>query len=83
MLNGPLGLLLRCVFPYRSGTPKRITADGILVPKDTKPDWDNLGKAVCDALTGVLCSDDGKFCRVTVEKYWGPEPGVLVEAFEI
>lgn len=33
-----------------------------------KNDWDNLGKAVCDALNGVLYADDGLLAKVQVER---------------
>ena len=33
-----------------------------------KPDWDNLAKAVCDALNGLAYHDDAQIVRSTVEK---------------
>lgn len=33
-----------------------------------KPDWDNLSKAVCDALNGLAYHDDAQIVRSTVEK---------------
>jgi Holliday junction resolvase RusA-like endonuclease len=44
-------------------------------PHDAKPDWDNIGKAVSDALTG----DDSKIYRGTVVKFWTDrDPGLDV-----
>ena len=81
-LVGPLELRVRFVFPYLKGTAKRVTRLGTLIPKATRPDWDNLGKALCDALVGVVCADDGLYVKVTVSKYLGPEPGAEVEVEE-
>ena len=39
-------------------------------PHLQKPDWDNLGKAVSDALTGVVYWEDCKVWRAVIEKYW-------------
>jgi Holliday junction resolvase RusA-like endonuclease len=33
-----------------------------------KPDWDNLGKAVCDSLNGICYKDDAEICSVRVVK---------------
>ena len=33
-----------------------------------KPDWDNIGKAVCDALNGVAYKDDSQASIGSVEK---------------
>lgn len=37
--------------------------------KTTKPDCDNLAKAVLDACNGVVYADDSQVARLTVEKY--------------
>lgn len=37
----------------------------------SKPDADNIGKLVCDALNGVLYDDDSQVVCLTVTKYWG------------
>jgi hypothetical protein len=41
--------------------------------KFPKPDWDNFGKAVCDAMNGVIIKDDSQIRRGTVEKLWAPK----------
>lgn len=65
-LEGPVCLHLELYFPR----PKRLvwkTKPMPRLPHDTKPDVDNLLKAVADALTGVLFRDDSQIwdCRVT------------------
>ncbi len=39
-----------------------------------KPDWDNLAKAFCDALTG----NDATIWHGSAKKYWGESGAVLV-----
>lgn len=35
-----------------------------------KPDADNIGKVICDALNGVAYPDDACVVSLTVDKYW-------------
>lgn len=47
-------------------------------------DWDNLGKAVCDACNKIIYADDSQICKCTVEKYYDKEKKrVEVEISEI
>lgn len=43
-----------------------------------KPDWDNIGKLVCDALNGVAYDDDKCICEAVVIKIYGEVPCVCV-----
>lgn len=44
-------------------------------PHDQKPDWDNLGKALCDA----VYKDDSKIWDMRVTKYWGHSGAIIIE----
>ena len=44
-----------------------------------KPDWDNIGKVVCDALNGVAYKDDAQIVTAVVYKFYGDQPRVEVE----
>lgn len=46
-----------------------------------KPDWDNIGKAVCDALNGIAYKDDAQIISAEVIKRWAVDgiPKVIVE----
>lgn len=35
-----------------------------------KPDWDNIGKIICDSLNGIAYSDDAQIVIATVAKYY-------------
>ena len=49
-----------------------------------KPDWDNVGKAVSDAVNGVVYFDDKQVVSARVEKWYGPRPEleIVVETIE-
>lgn len=79
ILDGPvaLGLVFRLPRPQRPryGLPA------------TRPDWDKLARAVCDALrAGGLIRDDAQIVYATVSKRYalpGEEVGVLIELAEV
>lgn len=48
-----------------------------------KPDWDNIGKLVCDALNGVAYDDDKCICDARVIKFYGEMPHVSVRLEDI
>lgn len=43
-----------------------------------KPDWDNIGKIVSDALNGVAFNDDSQVVDVRVTKMWSRSPRIEV-----
>ena len=43
-----------------------------------KPDWDNIGKIICDALNGVAYRDDSQIVEAVCRKYYGTFPRVEV-----
>ena len=54
---------------------------GRAVPRRTKPDADNILKAVLDALNGIVWHDDAQVVSATVERWMAPVgrlPGVDV-----
>lgn len=48
-----------------------------------KPDWDNVGKIVCDALNGLAWHDDAQVVEAHVEKRYGLTPMVCVRIEEM
>jgi Holliday junction resolvase RusA-like endonuclease len=50
---------------------------------EVKPDWDNLGKAVTDALEGLAFKNDSQLVKVIVEKLYGDPPCAVIEVAEI
>lgn len=67
-------------FPYpKSMTKKELSSK----PEYTKkPDCDNIGKIVCDALNGVAWNDDSQVVTLTVQKrYTDQEPSLCVSIY--
>lgn len=74
----PLAVHVRAFWPAlkasKAGTPA--------LWKKTRPDADNVLKAVLDAGDGLLWSDDGQVARMTVEKFYAAkEDDARVEVF--
>jgi Holliday junction resolvase RusA-like endonuclease len=84
--NPPLDCALNVliwVFVLRPKTK----ASAIKFPVPTgRPDWDNYGKLVCDALNGILWADDSRIVTGSVRKRYCnddfPCPGFLIQAAE-
>lgn len=75
---GGVRLTVAFYLPRPQSLPKKITAH------TKKPDVDKLVRAVCDALTSIVYSDDRQVCELVAVKQYAP-PGkqprvdVLVE----
>ena len=80
VLEGPVWIRIVCWFERpKSHSKKRRQQPE---PKATKPDLDNIGKAILDALNEIAYNDDGQVCRLTVEKWYvGPydSVGTMIE----
>lgn len=80
-LAGPLAMVVECVLPIPPSWSKaraQKAAAGEITPA-SKPDWDNLGKGVSDALNGIVYADDAQVVDGRVVKRYGANPCVLVE----
>jgi len=75
-LDGPLSLVVTVWLQKPKSAPRtRLAPTG-------KPDWDNYGKLVSDALNGILWRDDALICRAFVEKVYC-NPGQPLQGFQI
>lgn len=78
MLTGPLDVRL-LFFLNKPKSNKSTEPVG-------KPDFDNLAKAVCDALNGIVWKDDSQIVHATVTKEWAVGrmlPCCIFEAIEL
>lgn len=86
-MNGePLEIFIRAYYPIpKSYTKKRVAAIRSYRELPTKkPDWDNIGKIICDALNGVAYKDDTQIVSATVDKFYAEEmPYVFVSIMPI
>ncbi len=72
----PLCLAVKAYMPIPKGATKakrKLMQEGAIRPI-TKPDWDNIGKLVADALNGIAYDDDKCICTAVVEKYYSDLP---------
>lgn len=79
-MEGPLRLEadFSLAVPPSYGARKRVAClAGDLRPTH-RNDIDNLAKALCDALNGVVWVDDGQVVEARVAKRWAPEGGLAV-----
>lgn len=83
-LFGPTGKPLRIeIDAYfsipkgKTNTMRSLMRENVLRPAK-KPDWDNIGKIICDALNGVAYLDDSQIVDAVCRKYYGTFPRVEV-----
>lgn len=72
----PLAVSIFWVFPYKKSIPKKKI--GKVIPKDTRPDIDNLNKNLLDVMNGNYWNDDSQVVRFTSAKAWYSEPGIFI-----
>lgn len=83
-LSGALVVAITAVFsiPTSWSDKKRDAALAGVVYKTGKPDWDNVGKNVGDALKGVVWVEDAIIVDGRVVKVYGEEPMLRIEVRE-
>ncbi len=80
----PKGTPLKCVITIWQKIPKRFTkkqkelAENDFLRPTTKPDADNIAKAITDAMNGIVYADDSQIVEFICEKYYAAEPKVMV-----
>lgn len=77
----PVALSLVVLHPIPKSWSKR-KQDAALagtVRPTTKPDADNVAKAIADACNGIVWVDDAQVVELSVSKRYGRAPGVMVE----
>lgn len=76
--TGTIRVDIAAIYPVPHSWSKRKQAEAIdnrILPM-VKPDWDNIGKIVCDALNGIAYKDDAAITDATVCKRYGTRPCV-------
>ena len=84
-LEGQIKMTVRAYFSIPKSASKKKAFDmwdGKIRPTK-KPDWDNVGKIISDALNGLAYHDDSQVVSATVEKWYSTEPRVEVELEEV
>ena len=71
-VTGPIRILVKWCYPATDAHPAGTW-------KITKPDSDNLQKALLDCMTRLkFWKDDAQVCSQIAEKFWSDVPGVFV-----
>ena len=80
LLDGPLEAVLEMRFPVPASWSKAKRARALAGVEwhTSKPDADNVAKAVLDACNGVVFRDDAQVVMLVATKVFSDEPGVRV-----
>lgn len=83
-LEGPIRVTIYAVFAVPASWSKKKHDAHLHRPHTQKPDFDNIGKAICDGLNRIAWIDDGQVSEATVRKTWGrtSQTHVIVEGAE-
>lgn len=67
--------------PKSMNSVEKVCAElGFIYPV-SKPDWDNLGKAYCDMIQGLLLYDDSLVIEGTSQKFYSVKPRIEVDIY--
>ena len=83
-LETPVAVQITIRLPIPKSYSKKRTSDCLnkYEMPIKKPDWDNVAKAVTDAMNGIVYVDDAQIVAATVHKLYGMEPCVEVYVYE-
>ena len=85
LLDGPLNAVLEMRFPVPASWSKAKRARALAGVEwhTSKPDADNVAKAILDACNGVVFRDDSQIVMLTATKEFSETPGVRVVIREV
>jgi len=66
------------ILPMPKSWSKKKKSQMCDMPHEQTPDWDNLGKALSDA----VYDDDKKISDIRISKVWGYEGGIIIKLKE-
>ena len=81
-----LGMVVTAAYkpiPKSTSKKKRVLMLGNIIWPTKKPDWDNVGKIVCDALNKIAFCDDTQIVDGRVIKRYAEQPRVEVEIWQL
>lgn len=85
LFKGPVRMTILVYMPIPKSTSKK-KRKAMLVGKirpTKKPDWDNVGKIITDALNGIAYDDDKQIVSCLVQKFYSDAPMVYVKIQEL
>ena len=80
LIAGPVMLEMKIFVAVAASWSKKKTAEALqgLVMPTKKPDADNVLKAICDGINGIVFKDDVQVVNVSLSKRFSQTPGVSV-----
>ncbi len=84
-LEGQLRMEVLAYFSIPKSTSKKkhaLMLDGTIRPVK-RPDWDNIGKIVSDALNKLAYNDDSQIVTAYIEKWYSDQPRVEIYISEV
>ena len=69
--------------PRSTSKKKRTLMEAGVILPITKPDWDNIGKIVSDALNGIAYRDDSQVVDSRVRKIYSNEPRTVIRIWQV
>ncbi len=84
-IKGACAIVVECIFAMPKSMSKKHRAEAILgkLRPTKKPDGDNVLKAVCDGINGVVWADDVQAVDARVLKLYGEKPAVHVRVARV
>ncbi len=82
LFDTPIFVNMILIFTPPASLPKKTLKtieEGNLVPKDKKPDIDNLQKTLLDAMQGVVYTNDSRIYSMSASKFYGKIPQIWLE----
>lgn len=83
--SGPIEIEIRAYFPVPKSFSKKKKQQALLgiLHKTTKPDLDNIQKAIQDGLNGVAFADDSQIYKYAASKGFSDVPRVDIKITEV
>ena len=85
MMDGQVEIMILAYYPIPKSASRKRRAQMLTgqIRPTVRPDWDNIGKIVCDAINGIAYRDDACVTDATVLKRYAENPRVEVEIGEV
>ncbi|OZY58603.1 hypothetical protein CJF39_15165 [Pseudomonas lundensis] len=80
LIDGPVLVEMKILVSVAASWSKKKTAEALAgdVMPTKKPDADNVLKAICDGINGIVFKDDVQVVNVSLSKRFSETPGVSV-----
>jgi Holliday junction resolvase RusA-like endonuclease len=85
MIAGPVELFAKVYAPIPASWSAKKKAHAIRgeIRPTCKPDWDNVGKLISDALNGCMWKDDAQIVDGSIRLFYAERPGADILVTEI